>query len=382
MARRPPRDDVRIASLDGLRGLAVLLVLVHHFGVLRGATGAVSASWNAVASWGWTGVELFFVLSGFLITGILLDTRPERHYFRNFYARRTLRIFPLYYATVAALLLCGAAHHAPWLWSYSLNYLQAAAGDFHVAGAVTGHFWSLCVEEQFYLVWPLVVWVTPARHLRAVCIAVLGMSIAVRGSLLLGGMPAPGPHVILPGRLDGLVIGAWLASAARDGVDLRATDRRAVLAALAGLVAVFLALPYRNGLMHSMSVTPVALLAASMLYAALEDPRRFTSPVLVTAGRYSYGLYVFHVPVKVGLAAVGLDAAALVPVVRSGIAASVTMIAIGTALSFGVAYLSWHLFEKRILSLKRYFPRASAPRNPHSSSELVPCVPVGSSPAA
>lgn len=157
---------------------------------------------------GWTGVDIFFVLSGFLITGILYDTRNTRHRFRNFYVRRTLRIFPLYYGILlAAVLLMPVFHwvfHPIWyLWPlylenygrfvwvhdlhttpYALDHLLSARRHFANPPLVfyLGHFWSLCVEEQFYLAWPLVVFLVKDRvRLRNVCAAALLVGLP-RGS--------------------------------------------------------------------------------------------------------------------------------------------------------------------------------------------------------
>src|SRR5579862_1158424 len=151
-------------ELDSIRGMAILAVLLlHGFGMYRVASFAgLSRLFVALCSYGWCGVELFFVLSGFLITGILLDTKTSTDYFRRFYTRRALRILPAYYAL---LLFFFAISRTSWLGSHSVElpfialslvYLSNTAPLFGVAMQYTV-FWSLSVEEHFYLVWPMVV---------------------------------------------------------------------------------------------------------------------------------------------------------------------------------------------------------------------------------
>jgi peptidoglycan/LPS O-acetylase OafA/YrhL len=132
----------RIVSLDGLRGLAILMVMLFHFGQFR---------------FGWTGVDLFFVLSGFLITGILLDTRDAQNYFGAFYMRRLLRIAPLYYFSLLVIFFAFRPEGLPWYALYAQNWLSLSIPE-------ATHFWSLAVEEQFYLVWPCVVYMCGAER--------------------------------------------------------------------------------------------------------------------------------------------------------------------------------------------------------------------------
>src|SRR5579862_7894518 len=145
-------------ALDGLRGVAILSVMVEHLAP------------RLLAGGGWVGVDLFFVLSGFLITGVLLDGKDDPHRGRTFYVRRALRIFPLYYATLAlitfgplakALALGLSAQTLGWYWIYGTNW-QIALGMAHIGGPIA-YFWSLAVEEQFYLIWPLIIWHTQPK---------------------------------------------------------------------------------------------------------------------------------------------------------------------------------------------------------------------------
>src|SRR2546427_8382575 len=216
--------------LDGLRGVAVLLVLLIHaiWGPLRPATASIDVVVRAVAYAGWMGVDLFFVLSGFLITGILLDTRGQPGWWPNFIARRALRIFPLYYGalTVLFVLLPRLARwsepqfttlqaNQTWYWTYTVNLL-AALTQGRGTPLSTLHFWSLSVEEQFYLIWPLIVWACKPRSLLRVIglIVIGGLSFLLRVVLHYPANP-PCPPLLTPGRLHGLLAGPAPAAPSR-----------------------------------------------------------------------------------------------------------------------------------------------------------------------
>jgi peptidoglycan/LPS O-acetylase OafA/YrhL len=179
--------------LDGLRGIAIILVMFFHLVFFRPACG-VDHLFHRFTQYGWTGVDLFFILSGFLITGILLDAKGAPNYFRNFYVRRCLRILPLYYAFVIGLIflypLAGPHFRAerdvlvanqPWLWTHTINWLVAKTGSFTSRTTLgTGGFWSLAIEEQYYLVWPVMVLLLSRRALFRTCIGLAVFSIAIR----------------------------------------------------------------------------------------------------------------------------------------------------------------------------------------------------------
>jgi len=192
-------DAGRVPALDGLRGIAILMVMLFHFVYLDptrvlGPFGLI----GLYLRYGYTGVNLFFVLSGFLISGILLDAKSEPHYFRNFYARRILRIFPLYYGYLIVALVLGRAfsyygsttlrleaQSQVWLWTYTSNLCEAFHQHYF---DMFRHFWSLAVEEQFYLVWPVVILLAPRRRLTWICIGgvVVGPSARILLKLATG----------------------------------------------------------------------------------------------------------------------------------------------------------------------------------------------------
>src|SRR6202045_3638349 len=203
----------KIPQLDAVRGLAVLLVLLHNTNVYP------SLHLHLISDNGWMGVDLFFVLSGLLITGILLDTRQSEGYLRNFYARRCLRIWPLYYSVllfmfvIVPILRPSEAHtvfearSSPW-WAYPVFLQNFLIPIPTMATGALGVTWSLAVEEQFYLVWPLVVRFCSEGQLRKIAIAVICISPALRFYLSQH-------QVIIYSntfcRLDGLMAGALLA---------------------------------------------------------------------------------------------------------------------------------------------------------------------------
>ncbi|HZJ61945.1 MAG TPA: acyltransferase [Kofleriaceae bacterium] len=174
MDREAPASEI-VPALDGVRGLAILLVLAHNLSPFESTRRLIDLSAGLTFDFGWVGVQLFFVLSGYLISGILLDTRGAPGYYRAFFGRRVLRIFPLYYGVLFLCLvllpvlglapdaLLADRRHSVWLWTYLINWAEPLGA----AIAVFPHFWSLAVEEQFYLVWPFVVSRTPPRRARA-----------------------------------------------------------------------------------------------------------------------------------------------------------------------------------------------------------------------
>ena len=168
----------RVPELDGLRGVAILMVAAFHFSIAVAMAGGPFKLLRAICVPGWTGVDLFFALSGYLITGILLDSKASLSYFRRFYSRRLLRIFPVYYAALFFCFTLGARLLLPpggSDWRVVLAYLFHVSNWLSLGAAEIpnlNHFWSLAVEEQFYLVWPFAVYFLCRRHLtRFACVS-------------------------------------------------------------------------------------------------------------------------------------------------------------------------------------------------------------------
>jgi peptidoglycan/LPS O-acetylase OafA/YrhL len=189
-----------IPQLDGMRGLAILLVLFAHSAIAF--TRVPAFRW--IENYGNLGVQLFFVLSGFLITRILLDTKDTPHFFRNFFVRRALRIYPLYYVLLGFVVFSGLVHqHGVRWWPYIL-YLSNIIYGAGTEPSPLGPVWSLAVEEQFYLVWPFVVSVVSRRGLERLCVAMIVGAVGLR---LTGVMQFHNTLV----QLDALAAGALVA---------------------------------------------------------------------------------------------------------------------------------------------------------------------------
>lgn len=378
------RDEpVRLLALDGLRGLAIVLVMLFHF-VAMPAHSLIDQPLVVLARYGWTGVDLFFVLSGFLITGILLDAKGSKHYYRNFYIRRGLRIWPLYYGFVAALLVvypwvggaAGAAEaatlreHQWWVWTHTMNWLVAISGDFTTKATLgTGGFWSLSIEEQFYLAWPLVVAALPPRMLLRSCLVLVLGSLVVRLGMTVLGASWAAVYTATFARVDPLAIGAALAVIARerDGLaGLRRHTGAAIIGAILGFAAIEVILRHVREPNYVLSLalqcSLVALLWSAVLIRTLTAApggalARFThTRVLRSFGKYSYALYLFHGHVnrlfsKIGLDPKGSDAGPGPVLLRQ-----LLYLGLALAVSYAAAFLSWHLYENHFLRLKRFFP--------------------------
>lgn len=377
----PRAERGTIPALDGVRGLAILFVMVFHY--YHVDTDVQGLDWLALklSRVGWCGVDLFFVLSGFLITGILWDARGSTHYFARFYARRTLRIFPLYYGFLTVLLLATrwrAAElpeglrlwheHQAWYWAYLANFLPAIHGTWDVMPVWAGPLWSLAVEEQFYLVWPLVVWKLSRRTLMRLCMVAFAGGLATRLALTWLGTSPVATYALTPCRMDVLLTGAYLALHVRGATDPARdaqTARRAMCAAGAGLIALFAA---RRGLtMHdpwsqTLGITLLAVLFAGFVFlAATTAPRGFvgavlTHPLARMLGRYSYGIYLLHVPIEMALARCGYRMK-LFAFLGPWLAPRAILYSLGCIVATTLAAaVSYHLFEKHFLRLKRFFP--------------------------
>jgi peptidoglycan/LPS O-acetylase OafA/YrhL len=391
-----PVPGANVPALDGLRGVAVLLVLTFHFAHIGGAGGAVERALLGATRAGWAGVDLFFVLSGFLITGILLDARGGQGYFRAFYARRVLRIFPLHYAYLAVLflvlpLLLPAVDvrrdTQGWLWSYLGNVLFAREGGFH-ASPFTGHFWSLAVEEQFYLLWPLVVWLLPRRRLALLCLGLVAGAFALRFAIHRTTFNATAAYVLTPARMDALGMGALVAVAVREPTWWPRARRAApgVLAAAAAAVGAVWA--RQGGLfggdpaVQVWAFGPLAAGFAAVLVLALDGAgspaftRGLSWRPLRTAGKYGYGLYVLHYPAFLALEAAGITSGVLAGRLGGRVAGIAAFVALAGAVSFAGAWLSWHALEKHFLRWKDLVPygrgRAAGDRAPAGEGALAP----------
>jgi peptidoglycan/LPS O-acetylase OafA/YrhL len=361
----------RIEALDGLRGVAILLVVLFHalmfdvaaIGADRLEFGSVYAR---VVSLAWCGVDVFFVLSGFLITGILLRSKEAPHYFRDFYARRALRIFPLYYVVVVLLLfvLERPATTGPEKLSYlvyyqNVRYALWGEGTVDHARLIT---WSLAIEEQFYLVWPAVVWFASRRALVRIAALAIVVAIALRFVLLAGGVETT--HFLTPCRVDTLMAGALIAvlGAPPRWVGVAATIGGGALLVLAA--SMDQPWPQRPA-MQRWGLLGALALAVGVLTLVRRGgvcERACAWAPLRSLGRYSYCVYLVHILV---IEAVGRAALGASPTCKQWLATWPSQALVGAfaaiclGASWVIGWLSWHLFERHFLALKRHFPGAA-----------------------
>jgi peptidoglycan/LPS O-acetylase OafA/YrhL len=365
---RPPATETfgqlvrgRMPALDGLRGIAVLLVLAHGFDVIQTSHGPGHAV-DLALDLGWIGVQLFFVLSGFLITGILLETRSAPGYYKNFLIRRVLRIFPLYYGVLFVAFVIaphvvtvppGHGEHQLWLWTYLTNFAE----PFGRGEPVFPHFWSLAVEEQFYIVWPLVVYVAGRRGTVVIGAVLVVTAIAAR-IYVRAHYNQLAAYTFTPCRMDALAIGAIAAAVIRgDRVRNVIAQRHATSLAIAGSLVVIGGAAVGHLLregpnMQTTGYTIIAVGFALVVVAAM-PPRLLPARLLGFAplrriGLYSYGMYVFHAPLHVYVG---------VPILEHlnptyGTASGAIYELVMALVTFGLAMLSYHLFEVRFLRLK------------------------------
>jgi peptidoglycan/LPS O-acetylase OafA/YrhL len=374
-AAAPPRDH--IAALDGIRGAAAAMVLFYHFGLNAKDMGLAGPLVSAAGA-GWIGVDLFFVLSGFLITGMLYDAKGGTGYFSSFYARRALRIFPLYFGAILVVhaitvlfpaLLSWNGTHPWWLPAFVTNFIYAQRG-----GAVTGvmtHYWTLAIEEQFYLLWPLTVWLCGRRQLMVVAGAMILAAPAFRLVLMSQQVHAEAIFALTPTRLDCLAWGALASLAIRGGEAAHpagAFTRLAILcsgAALAGIVLVRQTASPFDLAIQTMGYSLLGCLFSAIIIASLSAGicrAILVQPWLRWLGKYSYGLYVWH-PIIGSMIFYGPHR----PQTVGGFSALLFFAGIGS-LNLLAAWVSYHYWEKPFLLLKRYVPRSA--RRPSSEPDV------------
>jgi len=340
----------RIKQLDGWRGLAILFVLCFHFfdfGFLKN-----------VFYFGWSGVDLFFTLSGFLITGILLDTKNNSRYYQSFIIRRILRIFPLYYAVLLVFLFISRESNATnwfpqyqvYFWTYTSNYLFMEKGFFQPLG----HFWSLAIEEQFYLIWPLVVLITTRRQLILISLFLIILGIIIRATsnsaLVTFGNPLA--------HLDGLLFGATAAVLVRENKELVFKNiRRVVFIATIFFSIYLITYLFTNGIQAEsefyklpLTFTFVSVIFSSMLVLSLKNAflkTLLSNKILLFFGKYSYGMYVFNSIIFHYLNWLGVD--------RFIDNVKLIFYLFGLLLTVLISYISFNFYEVHFLKLKEKF---------------------------
>jgi peptidoglycan/LPS O-acetylase OafA/YrhL len=381
-----------LLSLDGLRGIAVMMVFLFHY-YPRGGRDPI----GLLAGGGWMGVDLFFVLSGFLITGILFDTLGQGHYFKNFYARRSLRLFPVYFLMAGLVMAL-----APWLgvtrsWRDVPFFLYTSniMNDLHTLPRFgphieMGHLWSLAVEEQFYLLWaPAMFLLKTRRRILIACACGIVMSIVLRGTFAISHVwPSYNYFMELPTRLDSLLCGGALALALRSGdggawLRTRSGTRWLNAVAMAGPVVLALCVwRAHTSYWNSEAMTRYGYAAAAAMFGAVivlaTVPGTWAERLgglrwLRVFGRYSYGFYLWHqIPSEAYRQYLTWVDGWLHP----GMLAHVVGMAVLFAFNMGIAALSYHGVELYFLKMKRYFAYADERKAHHVNADQDVVVPA------
>lgn len=349
-----------VPILDGLRGIAVLMVMWFHFfqDTSPLEAGVLFRAIDVVTPFGRTGVDLFFVLSGFLITRILIVTKDEPAYFRNFYARRFLRIFPLYYFFLALATFVVPVvldERTPtfsenWYWWVHLQNLPLTFGWAWGGPEV---YWTLAVEEHFYLLWPLVIFLTPRRRLAHVAAALVVTALVVRLAVIGQGIDV---YYFTLTRMDALALGALLAIFEPIIRADRVAFHRRFLISLAATGIPLLTMlavvggtgtgPLQAVRYSFQSLTYASVVGVALTIGATAPFRKIVQTwFLAYTGSISFGLYVYHRLAFVLANRFLPPTALLVRFVPA------------FALAFVMAHFSYRLLELPFLSLKRYFVR-------------------------
>ena len=366
-----PRD--RVPALDGLRGLAILAVFLFHY-VGEGGTphSFLVRGIHGITRFGWAGVDLFFVLSGFLITGILFDTQHSPHYYRAFYIRRTLRIFPLYYFFLGLVAFVGVLLGVRWTAGHALFLVYLGyPGALILPNLVKlpyirlVHLWSLSVEEQFYLLWPFLIrTLSTSRRILRLCLGLMCLALTMR--LLMWGtgwLNGKWAYMFLPFRIDSLALGAALAVLAR-GPSFERVMKLApyVLLLTTPILGVLLVFspntrPTEAPQMWTLGFTLNALISGSLLLLALRPMgivvRVFNTSFLRKLGKYSYGIYIYHFPLAAILEA---HKPAMIHALHSEFIAKLVFIPGALFINYLGAKASYEFFESPVLNLKSRFP--------------------------
>ncbi len=328
--------------------MALISVIVHHYAPTVLASG--SALRNAalyLLDLGGLGVDLFFALSGFLITGILYDSKGDSDYFARFYWRRSVRIFPAYFAFLFPVLLLPTLFNGISRWWFIL-YLRNWAGPDSRSDGLLGHLWSLGVEEQFYIFWAVAVFLCSRRHLPLLIGLLCAAAPLFRVWMLVGGYPRYDIIRFTVSRMDGLLLGALVAVAWRRW-DWRSVKRIAYWSTLlsASGIALVLAFSGINGSVSQATLsTCSAVFFASLLAVLLDNESRFlSSSALAHIAKYSYAMYLWHLAPQ-------WFVASFMPQLLSGTLAKLLYVPILFASTYALSRLSWRYVEWPFLRLK------------------------------
>jgi peptidoglycan/LPS O-acetylase OafA/YrhL len=366
---RETREFRHINALDGIRGLAVIPVFLYHASISTwtaistGNHNPVGELLHGIAVRGWAGVDLFFILSGYLITSILLRAKDRENYYQVFYARRALRILPLYYLVMFGLI---SWHWPPikdqiWFWFNISNFPTAFSPPFPILSL--SHYWSLAIEEQFYLLWPAMVRRFDERVLTRICLGAIVVCFALRNLPIVLSWNQRWPNFIYrltPFRIDTLCAGALLAILMHRGVKLGKYRNYLRISVIAG--ATILAISGNEHNLPDRWAYSGTLLCFTALIALALDPahltaRFFGNRFLRRMGLYSYCFYLIHTAVLTRVTMIVYPELARCHLAFADQGLNhLTVDCIAFAVTFALCAASYKFFESPILNLKRFFP--------------------------
>jgi peptidoglycan/LPS O-acetylase OafA/YrhL len=358
--QQPHIFQERIDLIDGFRGLASMLVIAYHY--------------LPLFSFGWIGVDLFFVLSGLLITGSLVESLGSNNYFFSFYLKRILRIVPLYFAVLLSFFVvlpillpalvstsfAGMLDGQAWYWLFGINIYDAFNG--WPANILFVPYWSLGCEMQFYFLWPFVVAIVYKLNKKwfpfvLVLLMALAMLFRIFGNYS-GSFTSAFTYVLLPARIDAFAMGALLYFLFSEKM-LEVLLRKGWIFSLTALFVACAIILYEGNAWHF--DTPIisrygftlnAFFWGGLIAYTQTGGNRFLSKIfssswMRSAGKYSYGMYILHVPVKVILLK-------YIPINSTSSAMYYAAMLFALVITIVLSYASYHLLEKRFLRLKKY----------------------------
>jgi len=372
--------DRHYPAVDGMRGFAAIVATGLHFILEDPTFSPLNRSLRYATGLGWTSVDMFFCISGFLITQILLNTRSGSGYFKKFYIRRALRIIPLYYVFITFLFVIlpifglHPAGEKQWTWPYFFTHTSNFLNwnNIGFGPKYSGHFWSLAFEEQFYLVWPILIYLCPSKVLAKLFPALLCATVFLRWFLtdVTGGN---GLSIIsLPfARADGLLLGSWIAFMVWKGWNVKLpslTVQIVILSFCAAFIGAFtfelFGVSYYTrfwgGADLAIWMLTLTSMDAMLLIYCIAPPnpiqKFFSNRVFRWFGKYSYGLYVLHYTIMWVLLA-NADFLQLMKSIASYSPSleSLVYMTILYGLSIVAALISWNVVERPALKLKRFF---------------------------
>jgi peptidoglycan/LPS O-acetylase OafA/YrhL len=368
----------RLPALDGLRGVAILLVFFYHYAgglPARVGSGPIHAL-GIVFAFGWSGVDLFFVLSGFLITGILYDTQMDPRYYRNFYARRVLRIFPPFYFLALVLVVLTPILGIHWKFAHLafLFYIGFPCALIWPAVmqisplVLTNHLWSLCAEEQFYAIWPAMI--ARLRNRSAIlwaCAAAAILALFFRIAICASGWLSIGwTHDFLLARMDTLALGAAIALLMRGPRPEKVLRRGRPLfivgcGATIALCAVRRTVNHIDPFLATAGFSVIALMYGGLLLLALRSggwvETILSFKALRIFGRYSYGMYLYDLPLTILLSP---RRDLLISRFHSYAMGSAVFLILCLLVNLLVAAASFHFLEAPLMRFKSRFRYASS----------------------